>query len=110
MNAGEKYYGSFKSEIPGKWEVKNGEGCFEQVRFFGGAGKHKTLKLYEDEDGETTYNGKYHIEDDVIIAEVMVDDAPQAMEMGYGQTDELLQLSYTWQDEAYECTYEQGGE
>lgn len=106
----EKYYGSFKSEIPGKWEVKNGDGCFSQVRFFGGAGKNKTIKLYDSTDGMTTYNGKYHTEDDRIIAEVMQDDTVIPLEMTYQLSEEQLQLSYEWQGTSFECTYELGAE
>lgn len=114
----EKYFGSFKSEIPGKWEVASGEGCFEQVRFFGGAGKSKTIKLYADEDGTETYNGKYSIEGDVIHAEVMDGEEEISLEMTFEQTKEKvdrvverqLDLVYEWQGEQYTCIYKQGAE
>lgn len=107
----EKYFGSFKSEIPGKWEISSGEGCFTQVRFFGGAGQNKTIKLYNITDSDTTtYNGKYHTEGDVIFAEIMKDDAKAQMEMTYALTDEQLTLAYDWEGESLQCTYEQSAE
>lgn len=106
-----KYFGSFKSEIPGKWEVTSGDGCFTQVRFFGGAEENKTIRLYEVTDSETTiYHGKYHTEGNTIFAELMADDVQAQIEMTYEQTDEALTLAYDWEGESLQCTYEQGAE
>lgn len=107
----EKYFGTFKSEIPGKWEVTSGEGCFTQVRFFGGAGQQKTIKLYDiTDDRTTTYNGKYETEGNAITAEVMKDDAKTVIDMTYEQTEDKLDLTYTWEGETLECSYLHGAE
>lgn len=106
----EKYFGSLKSEVPGKWDLISGDdGCFTEVRFFG-SGESKSLKLYEGpEDDRISYNGKYDIEDDLASVELIKGEEIMSftMEIDQVSTDEL-NIDYHIDDETYICEYEHG--
>jgi len=105
----EKYYGSLKSEVPGKWDLSSGEGCFTEVRFFG-SGDTRTIKMYEGpEDDRTAYNGKYTLDGDEAHVELIKGEEIVSFDMMIDQIDEKnLHLTYDIDGEAYDCAYIHG--
>lgn len=102
---------SMTTDVSGKWELVNGDGCFSEMTIRDGPKEAKVLSFMdvnEEANEYIVYRALYAYEDNTIhINEVVNFDDVDPFTMKVDRTDQELETSYTWQDEDYVCTYEE---
>lgn len=105
---------SMETDVAGKWELVDGDGCFISLSIYDGMKDSRMLSFYEeDESIQTTYTYRafYTYDKDVLnITEVTNFDDVEPFDIHYERRDDALHTSYEWKNQSYICVYKEAEE
>lgn len=102
------FMNSLTSDVRGKWVLTSPEdGCFTAITFSDGPAKNRGISFEETTgNSKTTYIGVHEVEGKELTIHVDNFDKIESFKMIYALQDDELTLDYSWNNEAYSCTYE----
>lgn len=101
---------SMETEVSGRWELVDGEGCIEDMNIRDGLKDSRVMSFYNWESAsvEAMYMALYELTDDEIrVTEITNYDDVEPFTMTYElATEDTLHTSYDWNEESFTCSYE----